>query len=152
MPQFYSSQLSPHCIYCYCTRWAGAYGCTYESSAGFCAHNEPGYQVCRERFLFNWRKNDTSDFLRTFYHLLQEVALVGTHIRCTDPVIFFLGHGSFKSTGDQIKQSTSKRCRNSSETIASPAPKYLLSELLIASSSYPINGMSRSIPSQQLFF
>ena len=50
---------------------------------------------------------------------------------------------------DRIKQSASKQCRDSLETITSPALKALPSKLLIASSSYPIIGMSRSIPSHQ---
>ena len=43
--------------------------------------------------LFNLHKNDTLDFLRIFHRLLPEVALVGTYIKCTDPVAFFLVHG-----------------------------------------------------------
>ena len=74
---------------------------------------------------------------------------MGTHIKCTDPVAFFLENGSFKSVQDRIKKEASKGCRDSPDTIASPDLKALLSELLIASSSYQIIGMSRSIPSHR---
>ena len=70
-------------------------------------------------------------------------------IKCTDPVVFPLKHGSFNSTRDRIKKEASKQHRDSLDTIASPGLKALLSELLIASSSYPIIGMSRSILSHQ---
>ena len=99
--------------------------------------------------LFRMHTNATSGFLRTFYCLLPEMALVVTHAKCTDPVAFFLEHGSFKSAHDRIKKEASKRHRDSLETIASPELKALLNELLIASSSYPIIGMSRTILSHR---
>ena len=58
--------------------------------------------------LFCLRTNDTSGLLRPFYRLLPDLALVGTHIKCTDPVAFFLKHGSFNSARDIIKKEASK--------------------------------------------
>ena len=98
---------------------AGADECLYKSSARLCAHNEPGYLVCGKGFsfskmdpayklpatlcgFFHLHKNDTSNFLLTCYCLFPEVALVGTRIKCTDPVAFFLEHGPFERVRDQI--------------------------------------------------
>jgi len=96
--------------------------------------------------LFRLTKNTTSSFLRTFYRLLPGVAFAGTHTKCTDPMAFFLEHGSFNTARDGIKKEASRRQKDFLNTIASPSLKAFLSKLLIASSSYPIIGMSRSIP------
>ena len=100
--------------------------------------------------LFCLTKNNTSIFLRTFYRLLpEEVAFAGTHTKCTDPMVFFLEHGSFNSARNIVKKEASRRRKDSLNTIASPSLKALLSKLLISSSSYPIIVMSRSITSHR---
>ena len=53
--------------------------------------------------LFNGQVYRTSTVLQTFYLLLPDIALVGTHTRCTNLVAYFLGYGAFKSVWDRIK-------------------------------------------------
>ena len=81
--------------------------------------------------LFNMHTNDTSVSVETFYRLLVDIALVGTHVKCTNPVAYFLSHGYFKSERDRIKQAFSKRRRASIAIITQPALKALLRELHI---------------------
>ena len=72
--------------------------------------NEPTYHLPATLCdLFRLRTNRTSGFLKTFFCLLPEIALVGTHIKCSDPVAFFLEHGSLKIARDTIKKETSMR-------------------------------------------
>ena len=94
--------------------------------------------------LFSTVTNPTSHFLRTFYQVLGDVALAGTHVDCADPVDFFLSKGSFNSARDRLKQSASQRWSNNLHSIARPSLKPQLTEILIPSTSWPIIGMQRS--------
>ena len=94
--------------------------------------------------LFSTITNPSSHFLRTFYQVLGDVALAGTHVDCADPVEFFLSKGSFNSARDRLKQSASRRRSQTLHTIARPSLKAQLPEILIPSTSWPIIGMHRS--------
>ena len=68
---------------------------------------------------------------------------------CADLIDYFLKRGSLKSARDCIRIAASTLCRTALYSIAHPGLSAVLSEILIASSSYPIIGMSRSVPSHR---
>jgi hypothetical protein len=100
--------------------------------------------------LFNTTSNPTSIFMTTFNSLLPEVCVIAPPPpACPDPIDYFLKHGSLKSARDRIRIAASTLCRTALYSIERPDLRAVLSEFLIASSSYPIIGMSRSIPSHR---
>ena len=121
------------------------------ASEGFSFNaTEPPHMLCPSLCsLFDININNTSIFLRHFWYLLPDVSMAGTHHQCSDPIDFFLRRGSLKSARDRLKKIASIERRVHLERTARPGLKHNLSEILIASSSYPILGMSRSIPSHR---
>ena len=70
--------------------------------------SEPTYHLPTMLYdLFRPHTNDTLGFLQTFYCLVPEVTLVGTHIKCMDLVAFFPKDGSFNNARDRIKNEAS---------------------------------------------
>ena len=99
--------------------------------------------------LFQCNTTPTSSIFQTFCRLLAPVAEVATHAKCTDPFEFLLLKGSFNSGSDRIKKKSSEIHRASLNCTAKPEFKKMLSEIVIASISYPILGMSRSNPNHR---
>ena len=112
--------------------------------------NMPPYVLPRSlSSLFFSTINTSSIFLRRFHRLLPDVALIGAPRLCNDPIDYFLRHGSFKSARDRLKQQSSLKRQATLRAIARPELLFLLDELLISSSSYPIIGMCRSVPANR---
>jgi hypothetical protein len=96
--------------------------------------------------LFNAASNPTSIFMTTFNRLLPEVCVIGPPPSCANPIDYFLKWGSLKNACNRIRISASTLCRTALYSIAFPGLCAILSKILIASSSYPIIGMSHSVP------
>ena len=99
--------------------------------------------------LFNATSNPTSIFMTTFNRLLPDVCVIGAPPPCADPINYFLKRGPLKSARNRIRVAASTLRRTALYSIARPGLLAVLSKILIASSSYPIIGMSRSVPSHR---
>ncbi len=99
--------------------------------------------------LFNAASYPTSIFMTTFNCLLPDVCVIGAPPSCVNPIEYFLKRGSLKSARNRIHVAASTLCRTALYSIAWPGLRAVLSKILIASSSYPIIGMSRSVPSHR---
>jgi hypothetical protein len=117
-----------------------------EEGFSFGSHTTPYRLPPTLTNLFNGTLNPTSIFLKHFFRLLPDIARVGAPQQCPDPIDYFVKNGSFKSARDRLKQEASRLRHSSLLTIARPDLQKVLSEILIASSSYPIIGMCRSNP------
>ena len=101
--------------------------------------------------LFNPTSNPQSTFLKTFYCLRGQVALAGTHSQCSNPIDFFLKLGSLKSAQYRLCKAASTRRLNALRACASPHPlRDHLQDIPIAESSFPLIGMSQSLPHHRL--
>ena len=117
----------------------------------FCKAKEPAYRLPPSLTrLFNPTSNPQSTFLKTFYCLLGQVALPGTHSQCSNPFDFFLKLGSLKSARDRLRKAASTRRLNALRAYANPHLRDHLQDILIPESSFPIIGMSRSLPHHRL--
>jgi hypothetical protein len=99
--------------------------------------------------LFNAASNPTSIFMTIFNPLLLDICVIGPPPSCANPIEYFLKRGSLKSACDRIHIAASTLRRTALYSIARPGLRAILSKIRIASSSYPIIGMSRSVPSHQ---
>ena len=117
-----------------------------EEGFSFGSHTTPYRLPTTLTNLFNGTLNPTSIFLKHFYRLLPDITRVGAPQQCPDPIDYFVKNGSFNSARDRLKQEASRLRHSSLLTIARPDLQKILSEILIASSSYPIIGMCRSNP------
>ena len=141
-------------------------GCPYKSNPQLHTYNELGYMIRSRRFyflkddptyiltaslseLFSLPRNKASPFLQTFYHLLPDVSLAGTHTKFADPIAYFLTHGSFNNARNRIKHTASRNRHASLKAITRSELRDLLQKPLIASSSYPSISMSCSILSHR---
>jgi hypothetical protein len=77
-------------------------------------------------------------------YLLQLAAQACPHV-VTDPIDHFIFCASIKSARDYIQEEASHLYRTKLNSIASPDLSTQLSEILIASTSFPLIGMSRSV-------
>jgi hypothetical protein len=93
--------------------------------------------------------NHSSPILRNFQQFLPDIAMAAAPPSAVNPVTHFLQFSSPKSARDRIQQIASTRRRLVLEATASPTLQSNLSEILIASSSYPIIAMSRSTKSHR---
>jgi hypothetical protein len=93
--------------------------------------------------------NHSSPILRHFQRFLPDIATVAAPPSAASPITHFLQYSSPKSARDQIRQAASTRRCIVLDTAASPSLRSHLSEILIASSSYPIIAMSRSTKSHR---
>jgi hypothetical protein len=93
--------------------------------------------------------NHSSPILRNFQQFLPDIAMAAAPPSVVNPISHFLQFSSPKSARDRIRQIASTRRGLVLEATASPTLRSNLSEILIASSSYPISAMSRSTKSHR---
>jgi hypothetical protein len=94
--------------------------------------------------------NFASPILQCFHRFLPQLAARATPDGVRDPINHFVFHTSTKSARDHIRQAASLRRHHSLRATASADLLHHLSEILIASSSYPLIGMSRSNKSHRI--
>jgi hypothetical protein len=94
--------------------------------------------------------NLSSPILHRFYRFLPQLAARATPDGVHDPINHFVLRTSTKSARDHIRQEASLRRYHTLRATASPDLLRHLSEILIASSSYPLISMSRSNKSHRL--
>eukprot|EP00956_Cyclotella_meneghiniana_P036649 scaffold128476_cov23-Cyclotella_meneghiniana.AAC.1 len=98
---------------------------------------------------FSATHNCASPILHNFHQFLPAIAARATPDGLTDPITHFVHRTSIKSARDRLHQQASFRRSASLYQQASPSVHAELSELLIASSSFPLIAMARSVKSHR---
>ena len=163
---FPQPRFTPHCIPINCAGRTWSHGRLLPGHPRPCHHNEPINLLCPRRFILLSLCNAASPshlplcslqryqqpHLHFHDHIQSPTARRMCHWApplCADPIDYFLKRGSLKSARDRIRVAASTLRRTALYSIACPGLRAVLSKILIASSSYPIIGMSRSVPSHR---